>query len=144
MTTLSAHEVLRFSIDHKEMRVRHVSLNYHRVIVSLRDTAPERNLWEVANTRGTARLTRFPKNRRVGFDGPFECRLEAHIPENLFARVIVAHRPALLEHNQDVVVFLRTMQANAAEPDDVAAATERLRERQAVAFGLFQGDFPRV
>ena len=130
------------SFDHKEMRVRHVSLNYHRIIVSLKDRAPERNLWEVAKIQGTTRLTRFPKIRRIGFDGPFQSRFEAPIPENLFARVIVAHRPALLAHIQDVVAFLRKVQADAADPDDVAAATERLRELQAVACGVFPDDFP--
>lgn len=144
MTTLSAHEVLRFSIDHKEMCVRHLALNFDRVIVSLRDRSPERNLWEVAKIRGTTRLTRFPKIRRVGFDGPFQSRFEAPVPENLFARVIVAHRPSLLAHIQDVVAFLRRTQAAAADLDDVTAATERLRELQAVAGGLFPEDFPRL
>jgi hypothetical protein len=34
------------------------------------------------------------------------------------------------------------VQADAADPDDVAVATERLRELQAVACGLFPVDFP--
>lgn len=144
MTTLSAHEILRFAIDHKEMRVQHLSLNSHRVIVSLRDRAPERNLWEVARIRGVFRLTRFPEIRPVGFDGPFGRRFEAPISENLFARVLVAHRPALLARIQKVVALLRKAPTDAADPDEATAATERLRELQAVARDLLPEDFQQL
>ncbi|MER2508983.1 MAG: hypothetical protein ABTQ27_09500 [Amaricoccus sp.] len=126
------------------MRFQHLSLDHHRVIVSLRDRSPERNLWEVARIRGVFRLTRFPEIRPVGFDGPFGRRFEGPIPKNLFAGVVTAHRPALLARIQQVVALLRKAPTDAADPDEVTAATERLRKLQAAACGLFPEDFPQL
>jgi hypothetical protein len=50
--TLSAHEILRFSIEQASMRVRHVALYHDRVSVSLRDDAPQKNLWEIIKVTG--------------------------------------------------------------------------------------------
>ena len=140
MTTLSSHEILRFSIDHKEMRVRHVSINYHRVIISLRDSAAERNLWEVANIRGQTRLTRFPKLHRVGFGGVFSHRFEAKITQGLFDKVVAAHRTAIVATVRDRVALLER-EAAAADHDDADLLVERRREMLHVAGRLFPEDF---
>jgi hypothetical protein len=56
--TLSAHEILRFSIEQPSMSVRHVGLHQDRVFITLRDNAPEKNLWELVQvTGGAVRLT---------------------------------------------------------------------------------------
>lgn len=140
MTTLSSHEILRFSLDQREMRVRHVSLNYHRVIVSLRDHSPQRNLWEVANIRGATRLTRFPKLYPVGFSGVFGHRFETPITQGLFDKVIDAHRPAIIATVRDRVA-LQEQEAAAANRDDADLLAERLREMRHVAGRLFPEDF---
>lgn len=140
--TLSAHEILRFSVEHKCMRVRHVGLHYDRVFVSLRDDTRQRNLWELVNSSGGgARLTRFPKVYPVSFDGPFGGRFEGSITRELFMRVVGAHRPAIVAKIQDLVGWLTEQRASAHGLDD-AAVDDRLREIQQVASRLFPADFP--
>lgn len=139
--TLSAHEILRFSVEHKCMRVRHVGLHYDRAFVSLRDNTRQRNLWELVQLPGSARLTRFPKVYPVSFDGPFDGRFEGSITQELFMRVVGAHRPAIVAKIQDLVSWLTEQRASAHGLDD-AAVDDRLREIQQVASRLFPADFP--
>ncbi len=140
--TLSAHEIMRFSIEHKRMRVRHVGLHYDRVFVSLRDDTRQRNLWELVQLPGSARLTRFPKLYPVGFDGPFGGRFEGSITQDHFMRVMGSHRPAIVAKIQDLVGWLTEQRASAYGLDD-AAVDDRLQEIQQVASRLFPADFPR-
>ena len=118
------------------MRVRHVGLHQDRVFISLRDNAPEKNLWELVQvTGGAVRLTLFPKLRRLSFDGPFGGRLEGPITPEIFARVVATHRSA-------VVAWLIEQRAGASGPDEEDAADHRLREIRQVASRLFPKDFP--
>jgi hypothetical protein len=141
--TLSAHEILRFSIEQASMRVRHVALHHDRVSVSLRDHAPQKNLWELVKvTGGAVRLTRFPKLRPLSFDGPFGNRLEGSITPELFARVVATHRPAIVAMVQDLVARLIEDRASGLDAEDVKAADDRLREIRQVASQLLPADFP--
>jgi hypothetical protein len=143
--TLSAHEILRFSIDHASMRVRHVGLHHDTVAISLRDHAPQRNLWELVQvTAGAVRLTRFPKLRPPSFDGPFGNRFDGSITPELFGRVLATHRLAIVAMVQDLVARLIEERARASgfDEEDAKAADDRLREIQHVAARLFPEDFP--
>lgn len=141
--TLSAHEILRFSIEQASMRVRHIGLHYDRVTISLRDHA--KNLWELVRpTGGAVRLTRFPKLRPLSFDGPFGSRFEGSVTPELFARVVATHRTAIVATVQDLVARLIDGRASASGLDEVEAnaADDRLREIQQTASQLFPADFP--
>lgn len=141
--TLSAHEILRFSIEQASMRVRHVALHYDRVSVSLRDHAPQRNLWELVKVAGgTVRLTRFPKLRPLSFDGPFGNRFEGSITQELFGRVVATHQPAIVEMVQDLLTRLIEDRASGLDAEDVKAVDDRLREIRQVASGFLLADFP--
>lgn len=141
--TLSAHEILRFSVEHTGMRVRHVGLHYDRVFVSLRDDTRQRNLWELVLVTGDgARLTRFPKVYPVSFDGPFGGRFEGGISQDFFMRVVSAHRPAIVLKIQDLVSWLTKQRASSHGLDD-AAVDDRLQEIREVSGRLFPEDFPR-
>lgn len=142
--TLSAHEVLRFSIEHARMRVRHVGLHHDRVSVSLRDHSPQQNLWELMQIRDTVRLTRFPKLHPPSFDGPAGNRFEGSIAVELFARVLATHRSAIVGRIQDLVARLNEDRAGVPGLDeDVATAVNgRRQEILLVARRLFPADFP--
>ena len=141
--TLSAHEILRFSVEQASMRVRHVGLHQDRIVISLRDDARQKNLWEIMQvTGGAVRLTRYPKLRPLSFDGPFGGRFEGSITPELFARVVAAHRPAIVAMVQNLVARLIEQRASASGPDEEDAADHRLREIRQVASLLFPEDFP--
>ncbi|WP_297970900.1 hypothetical protein [uncultured Amaricoccus sp.] len=141
---LSAHEVLRFSIEHARMRVRHVGLHHDRVSISLRDHSPQQNLWELMQIRDTVRLTRFPKLHPPSFDGPTSNRFESCITPELFARILATHRSAIVQKIQDLVARLNEDRAGVPGlNEEVATAVDdRLREILQVARRLFPGDFP--
>lgn len=142
--TLSAHEILRFSIEQARMRVRHVGLHHDRVAISLRDHSPQRNLWELMQIRDTLRLTRFPKLCPPSFDGPAGSRFEGSITPELFARVLATHRPAIVARVQDLVARLNEDRASAPGLDEevAAAVDDRLQEILQAARRLFPADFP--
>jgi len=141
--TLIAHEILRFSIGQPSMRVRHVGLHQDRVFISLRDNAPEKNLWELVQvTGGAVRLTRFPKLRPLSFDFPFGGRFEGPITPEIFARVVATHRSAIVAKAKDLVAWLIEQRACASGPDEEEAADDRLREIRQVASLLYPKDFP--
>lgn len=141
--TLSAHEILRFSLEQANMRVRHVGLHQDRIVISLRDNAPQENLWEIMEvTGGAVRLTRFPKLRPLSFDGPFGGRFEGPITPEIFARVVATHRSAIVAKAKDLVAWLIEQRAAASGPDEEDAADDRLREIRQVASRLFPEDFP--
>lgn len=142
--TLSAHEILRFSIEQARMRLRHVGLRHDRVSISLRDHSPQRNLWELMQVRDTVRLTRFPKLRPPSFDGPAGTRFDGGIAPELFARVLATHRSAIVARAQDLVARLNEDRASVPGlNEEVATAVDdRLQEILEVARRLFPTDFP--
>ena len=141
--TLSAHEILRFSLEQANMRVRHVGLHQDRIVISLRDDSPQKNLWEIMEiTGGPVRLTRYPKLRRLSFDGPYGNRFEGSITPGLFARVVITHRPAIVAIIQNLVARLIEQRASAFGLDEKDGADHRLREIRQVANRLFPEDFP--
>lgn len=81
MVALTAHEILRFDVDHEKMRVRHVALHFDRAVISFRDFSPQSNLWELARRSGACRLTRFPKLYPLGFEGAFGHCFEGRVTE---------------------------------------------------------------
>ncbi len=142
--TLSAHEVLRFSIEHARMRVRHVGLHHDRVFVSLRDHSPQQNLWELMQIRDTVRLTRFPKLHPPSFDGPAGNRFESGITPELFGRVVATHRSAIVARIRDLIAQLNKDRAGVPGLDEevAMAVNGRLREILLVARRLLPADFP--
>lgn len=142
---MSAHEILRFSINHVNMSVRHVALHHERVVISLRDKAPQRNLWELEQAGDTVRITRFPKLRPLDFDGPYGNRFEGSITPELFARIVAAHRPAIVSMVRTTVACLNEGMPSALGLDEqgVKVLEDRRREIQQVASCLFPEDFPR-
>ncbi len=143
--TLSAHEILRFSIEQARMRVRHVGLYHDRVSVSLRDHSPQQNLWELMQIRNTVRLTRFPKLHPPSFDGSAGNRFEGSIAVELFARILATHRSAIVGRIQDLVARLNEDRAGMPDFDEevATAVDDRLREIFQVASRLFPADFPK-
>jgi len=95
---LSAHEILRFSANQAAMRFRHLGLYRDRTVIALRDHRPERNLWELVQTGGEVRLTRFPKLRPASFDGPAGNRFSARITPALFETVARVIPGSILTH----------------------------------------------
>jgi len=141
--TLSAHEILRFALNQANMRVRHVGLHQDRIVISLRDDSPQKNLWEIMEvTGGPVRLTRYPKLRPLSFDGPYGNRFEGSITPALFARVVATHRSAIVAKVKDLVAWLIEQRAGASGPDEEDAADDRLREIRQVASRLYPKDFP--
>jgi hypothetical protein len=141
--TLSAHEILRFSLQQASMRVRHVGLHQDRIVISLRDDSPQKNLWELMEvTGGPVRLARYPKLRPLSFDGPYGNRFERSITPGLCARVVATHRPAIVAIVQNLVARLIEQRASASGLDEEHAADHRLREIRQVASRLFPEDFP--
>jgi hypothetical protein len=139
--TLSAHEILRFSVDQASMGVHHVGLHQDRIVISLRDA--EKGLWEIIQvTGGAVRLTRYPKLHPLSFDFPFGGRFEGSITPELLARVVTAHRPAIVAMVQNLVARLIEQRARASGPDEEDAADHRLQEIRQVASLLFPEDFP--
>lgn len=145
MMTLTAHEILRFSVDHAKMRVRHVALHHDRVVVSFKDSSPQSNLWELAQREGTCHLTRFPKLYPLGFEGPFGHRFEASVTDEFFSRVIAAHRPAIVSMIHDLIAVLvrEAERLSGSEHESAAVKAERLREIKDVSSRLFPHDFPQ-
>lgn len=141
MMMLTAHEILRFGVDHAKMRVRHVALHYDRVVVSFKDSSPQSNLWELARREGTCRLTRFPKWYPLGFEGPFGHRFEASVTDEFFSRVVAAHRPAIVSmiHDLTAVLVREAECPSGSEYGSAAVDADRLREFQDVASRHFQG-----
>ena len=142
--TLSAHEILRFSVEQARMRLRHVGLHHDRISISLRDHSPQRNLWELVRVGDTVRLTRFSKLHPPSFDGPFGNRFEGSITPKLFGRVVATHWSAIVARVQDLVARMIEDRANASglDEEDADATDDRLREIQQVARRLFPTDFP--
>ena len=138
---LTAHEILRFSVDHAKMRVRHVALHHDRVVVSFKDSSPQSNLWELAQREGPCRLTRFPKLYPPGFEGPFGHRFEASVTDDFFSRVVAAHRPAIVSMIHDHIAVL-VREAERLLDGSASADAERLREFRDVASRLFPENFP--
>lgn len=143
-TTLSAHEILRFAIEHANMRVRHVGLNYDRVSISLRDQSPQKNLWELMQVRDTVRVARLPKLYPPSFDGPAGNRFDGGITPELFGRVVATHRSAIVARIRDLIARLNEDRATAPGLDEevATAVDDRLREILQVASRLFPADFP--
>lgn len=141
---LSAHEILRFSIEQAHMRVRHVGLHHDRVSVSLRDHSPQQNLWELMQIRDTMRLARFPKLHPPSFDGPTSNRFESGITPELFGRVVATHRSAIVARIRDLIAQLNKDRAGAPDLDEevAMAVNGRLREILLVARRLLPADFP--
>jgi hypothetical protein len=142
--TLSAHEILRFSIEQASMRFRHVGLHRDRISISLRDHTRQRNLWELMDAKGRVRLTRFPKLHPQSFDGPAGNRFEGSITPELFARVVATHRSAIVLAIREQVAHLADERATASGPDaqSTMATDDRLQEIRQVASHLFPHDFP--
>lgn len=143
--TLTAHEILRFSIDHVNMSVRHVALHHERVVISLRDRTPRRNLWELEQVGDTVHIRRFPKLRPLDFDDLFGNHPEGSITPQLLAKIVAAHRPAIVSMVRTTIACLNEGMPSALGLDEqgVKVLEGRLREIQQVASRLFPADFPR-
>ena len=81
---LSAHAILRFSIEQARMRDRHAGLHHDRGSISLRDDSTRRNLRELMQVRNTVRIARFLKLRPPSFDGRAANRFEGTIMPERF------------------------------------------------------------
>lgn len=140
--TLSAHEVMRFSRDHAGMEVRSVGLHDYRIVLTLRDA--RQVLWELADTHGRVRLTRFPERHRISFEGAFGRGSEAIITRELFERVITAHRPAIVSTVRTLVVeaIEARVRASATGEEDARTMDDRLDEMRRVIRYLFPANFP--
>ncbi|MER2508152.1 MAG: hypothetical protein ABTQ27_05270 [Amaricoccus sp.] len=146
MMTLTAHEILRFSIHHAKMRVRHVALHHDRVVVSFKDSFPQSNLWELAQREGTCVFTRFPKLYPTGFEGSFGHRFEASVTDEFFSRVVAAHRLAIVSmiHDHIAVLVREAERRSGSDFGSAAVDADRLREFQDMASRLFPEDFPKA
>lgn len=125
------------------MGLHHVGLHQDRIVISLRDAAREKSLWEIIQiTGGALRLTRYPKLRPLSFDFPFGGRFEGSITPELFAYVVTTLRPAIVAMVQNLVARLIEQRAHASGPVEEDAAEHRLLEIRQVASLLFPEDFP--
>lgn len=141
--TLSAHEILRFSRDQAGMRVQNVGLYNHRLVISLRDCARQ-DLWELANLGSRLRLTRFPERYPLSFEGRLGSSSEGTITRELYARVVAAHRPAIVALIRNLIAeaMEARVRASGMGAEDARAMDDRLKELRRVLRHLVPGDVP--